>query len=650
MPKRKLRAEDTPREQYEALQSIKSLQASQRRAVVQLLNPDGRGGRTTQNQHQEHKSTYGLLREIPVEAEEKDQYVAMHMLSLPGLVQEKVNACPLYKKQMREVLKRSGNELTLVFYCDEVNAGNILAPKHPRKANVTYIAFLEQETLFLESLWLTLCVILANEAQQCKHGYCSVIRKQLEFIRSETKHGFPLQIDEEYTLVVLKKVLLLADHDGLRSLTGAKGAAGLKPCLKCSNVLSLHRRARNHCDISEPDVNKCQFQTHESFQDILSYLNACTTKKELAEAETLTGWNLGAVSHSCLTSPNLSGWVELNSLYFDVMHQYWSCGMIAAELGLWYNALEKAGVRLQQIRSWVRLGWKQRSGRGSLLRFFDDKLWRQNADFRGDASTCAAVLPLCFGFGEEMLRAHFPDLQNELNSLQSLYSVVLCIQWMKQDVSHVRLLRPLQEKHMKNFVCAYTSDAVRPKMHFALHTETQCRTWSRLLDTFVCERKHITYKSQCGRTFSKLCVFSKSVLLHLASHDVRTATPVERLTGQLLGKETEDPVTARTVQIPADSLFAKGLEFKCVSYLQGQFLQASATRAAQIHAGVFSKEDQSYWLLVEPLLSSNEDADCLHKWKRTACRRRYLLSASQLFNWQLPQFVRETERTLCILL
>ena len=169
-----------------------------------------------------------------------------------------------------------------------------------------------------------------------------------------------------------------------------------------------------------------------------------------------------------------------------------------------------------------------------------------------------------------MLRAHFPDLQNELNSLQSLYSVVLCIQWMKQDVSHVRLLRPLQEKHMKNFVCAYTSDAVRPKMHFALHTETQCRTWSRLLDTFVCERKHKTYKSQCGRTFSKLCVFSKSVLLHLASHDIRTATPVERLTGQLLGKETEDPVTARTVQIPADSLFAKGLEFKCVSYLQGQ--------------------------------------------------------------------------------
>ena len=170
-----------------------------------------------------------------MEAEEKGQYVTMHMLSLPGLLQAKVNACPLFRTQMREVLQRSGNELTLIliYYCDEVNAGNILAPKHPRKANVTYIAFLEQEILFLDSLWLTLCVMLANEAQQCKHGYSSVVRKQLEFIREETKHGFPLQIGDEHSLVVLKNVLLLGDHDGLRSLTGAKGASGLKPCLEC---------------------------------------------------------------------------------------------------------------------------------------------------------------------------------------------------------------------------------------------------------------------------------------------------------------------------------------------------------------------------------------------------------------------------------
>ena len=422
-----------------------------------------------------------------------------------------------------------------------------------------------------------------------------MIRKQLEHIREETKHGFPSEIDGEYSLVVLKSVLLLGDHDGLRSLTGAKGASGLKPCLKCCNVLALNRSARNHCDISEPDISKCQFQTQEKFQDILSYLRVCRTKKDLAEAETLTGWNLDAVSHSCLTSPDLSGWVDLDSLYFDVMHQYWSCGMIAAELGLWYTALEKAGVRLQQIRSWVSLGWKTTStSRSNPLRLFDDKLWHVNRDYRGDAATCSAALPLCFGFGEEMLRGNFTGLQNELNSLRSLYSVVLWIQWTKQDVSHVSNLQPLQKEHMTNFAHAYSRSACRPKMHYALHTETQCRKWSRLIDTFVCERKHRTYKSQCGTTFKKLSVFSKGVLLHLASQDVRKATPVERFTGQLLGKAREDPATAQAVQISADSLFAKGLEYKCVSYLQGQFLQASSTRAVEIHAGVFFKEDQTF--------------------------------------------------------
>lgn len=141
----------------------------------------------------------------------------MHMLSLPGLVQEKVNTCPLYKAQMREALKRSGNELTLVFYCDEANAGNILAPKHPRKANVTYVAFLEQEILFLDSLWLTLCVILANEAHQCKHGYCSVIRKNSNAYAKKPNMVFRCR-----QMKSIAQVLLLGDHDGLRSLTHEK--------------------------------------------------------------------------------------------------------------------------------------------------------------------------------------------------------------------------------------------------------------------------------------------------------------------------------------------------------------------------------------------------------------------------------------------
>ena len=484
MAKRKLCAEDTPREQYAVLQKLTSLQASDRRAVIQLLNENGRGGRTTTSLQQQHKQTFPHLEELFVEGLEADELIPLWVLSVPGMVQEKINACHLYKQQMKHALKKNKNELTLIFYSDEVHAGNVLAPKHPRKANVTYIAFLEQDVLFLDNMWLTISVVFANEAQKCKHAYCSVIRKQLEFIRCSTKDGFPLHIDEECVLAIVKKVLILGDHDGLRSLSGAKGAAGLKPCLKCQNILSLGREAREHSDITECDVSKCSLQTQAGFREIVEHLQALRTKKDLAEAETLTGWNLSAVLHSCLTSPLLEGWVTLDSLYFDVMHQYWSCGMIAEELGLWYAAISESGIDLKQMRQWIALGWKSRDKRNPAL-LFDDKLWRIGADFRGDAAACAAALPLCFALSEEMLRAHFPELEPQITSLRHLYSVVLCIQWMKQDVSHVNSLRSLQRQHMLGFIRAYTTEAVRPKMHFALHTEKQARDWNRLIDTFV---------------------------------------------------------------------------------------------------------------------------------------------------------------------
>ena len=42
----------------------------------------------------------------------------------------------------------------------------------------------------------------------------------------------------------------LADHEGLRAFSGAKGSAGLKPCPKCTNVLSGCKSADGHVNVS----------------------------------------------------------------------------------------------------------------------------------------------------------------------------------------------------------------------------------------------------------------------------------------------------------------------------------------------------------------------------------------------------------------
>ena len=413
MSKRKLSQDDTPLEQFAALKKhIPGLQVTHCRKVVSMLNEDGKGSRTCSAASLQHEKTYPLLKEVAVKSSEGEKDQSMHMLSFPGLVQEKVNSCPLYKRLVQKALRENHNELTLIFYADEVNAGNILAPKHPRKANLTYCTFLELDVLFLESLWLTVSVILANEANRCMHGYCSVIRAQLEDIRRDTCNGFALCIDGDCSMVFLKAAVILGDHEGLRSLTGSKGAAGLKPCLKCDNVLSLHRQARDHVDVAEHDTTKIQEQSQNGLSAIQNMLERCTTKKDLAESETMSGWNLSALQQSFLNSPELTCWANINSVYFDVMHQYWSCGMIATELGLWYMALHNVHVTLDHLRTWASLGWKC-SERRYPASLFHEKLWRHGSDFRGDASACADALPLCWAFSEEMLRENYTTRSNQ---------------------------------------------------------------------------------------------------------------------------------------------------------------------------------------------------------------------------------------------
>ena len=584
---------------------------------MSLLNEKGKGGRTCSDASAQHGTTHPLLQEVAVKSSSEDKDVAMHMLSFPGMVQEKANSCPLYKKLLQKALRENQNELTLVFYADEVNAGNILAPKHPRKAQLTYCTFLELDVLFLESLWLTISVVLANEASLCVHGYCSVIRAQLENIRSETRNGFALCLDGDCTMVFLKRALLLGDHEQFRSCSGAKGAAGLKPCLKCDNVLSLGREARDHVDISESDTSKIEEQSQNGLSAIQNILESCITKKDLAEKETMCGWNLSALQHSFLNCPELSSWANIHSVYFDVMHQYWSCGMIASELGLWYMALHKVHVTLDHLRTWARLGWKSAVYKRPAA-LFHEKLWRVGSDFRGDASACADALPLCVVFGEEMLRENFPQLQAELDSLAALYSVVLKIQETKANVSRVDNLQQIQRRHMQKYIQAYSKDAVRPKMHFALHTEGQVRRWSRLLDTFVSERKHRTYKSSCGGNFKKLQSFSRDVLLHLGTLDQLASQAEERYLGQLVGKRFADPVTAQSVGLSPHSAFAKGIEIKCVKYMAGTFCLINSQLAIQIHAGVQCASTQKLWLLVEALQQFEGADAALPLWRRNA--------------------------------
>ena len=257
------------------------------------------------------------------------------------LVAEKVQRSPLFSTLLQEAMKRAKNHLTLIVFSDEANPGNALHARHPRKTNLVYASFLELPVLFVDSLlWVPLSAVRADDVSTHATSYAEVMCHLLESVREETEHRITVCFDDGAQLFFIERVLLLNDHEGLRSVTGAKGSAGVKCCCHCINVLSLGRDCPpGYYDISEVYSSNFVPQTDDGLAAVQRRLATCQTKKELAQVETLLGWNADSLSKSIFASEALSTWIRMDSLYLDAMHQYQSGGMVGQEDWLLAHAI-----------------------------------------------------------------------------------------------------------------------------------------------------------------------------------------------------------------------------------------------------------------------------------------------------------------------
>jgi len=189
----------------------------------------------------------------------------------------------------------------------------------------------------------------SERVAEVQGGLPAVVTTLLLTLLKECKDGLAVSFLADNRLIWVKRVALLADHEGLRAFSGAKGSAGLKPCPKCTNALSGCKSADGRVNVSHGSLSCCILQTQEGLRQTLNMLRAQPTKKHLAEMETLSGWNKDALECGPLLNATLSAWLGLEDLTFDTMHQYWSCGIICQELGLWYTALLDTGLNLDPV-------------------------------------------------------------------------------------------------------------------------------------------------------------------------------------------------------------------------------------------------------------------------------------------------------------
>ena len=251
------------------------------------------------------------------------------------------------------------------------------------------------------------------------------------------------------------------------------------------------------------------------------------------------------------------------------------------------------------LRDWVKLGWRGAPGK-PLERSFTSKLFKIDQDYRGDAKSCAEVLPLVWGFTQEILVAS-ESMKAANASLNALYCVTNTIWNMKRNAAHAASLLQQQSEHMEAFATAYGADKIRPKMHFAMHLSEQVKRWKVHVDCWVCERKHQLYKSVVGPRCSELRAFNKSVLLHLTEYELCKPQPLERYTGRLITSKTTTKQLLNKLTLPNDASVGRGIEYRCVEFLRGMFVAIDPQICLEIHGGV--QKDKNLFVVVEKLKS-----------------------------------------------
>ena len=601
MKRRRLDPQAPPKEQFSALRQIRTLTQAECREVVALLHEDDAGRKTCSRLSQVHPKALPCLRELRVATD--DGMLTVYYMSLAEMVQTKVNTCPFYAESVRRIRDLDSRHVRFVLYADDTQGGNTLNAVATRKATLIYGLFLDFPVHYLENMWLTLCICKASDVAKCRGGLAAVLSALMEAYQQEVDMGLCIDIEGDPTLLFIPKIQFIADHDCIRAATGCKGAAAIKPCVKCKNVLALNRDTAvpGHIDIKCSDPKMFVPMTQGMVEEAARLLESQPNKKKLEEAEKFLGFKFETMKEGPLLRPSLRGWFSIEEILYDSFHHYFSNGLIAHELGLRFSVLSTEKIAtLQQIQTYVKLGWEVTKGgqfvAPSPLQLFDDKLWKLHQDFRGDGQTCLCTLPLCIAFQEDMLRGRIERLTPVLNSLKKLYEVVLCLQKSKRDLpSHSTLLRR-QQAHMTAFEEAYP-DQQRPKMHYSLHITEQIKKMNLFLDAFPMERKHRHYKSLCSSKVGQpgKSSFARTALLELVTHELDDPLPKDFLNTKLLGKKKKSAAVGAVTASQEPAWLSATLQHEGVKYGKGQYLLLSNTTACQILAGV--EQSGNFFLL-----------------------------------------------------
>ena len=436
-----------------------------------------------------------------------------------------------FRTRLERAMRESKGMLDFAFYCDEVVPGDPIVLDVTRKFWAFYASVVQfGNDLQREELWLPLAVLRTKVSTKI-HGGMSACFAELVKMTFEApvwlSRGLVIDLPEP-VLVRGRFGMFIADGDAERATWTCKGAAGVRPCFKCQNVVKeRHARADGLVDMGCPDTQLFQMLTDEDVYntvDILQETQRHATQEDFEDIEKALGMVL--VPGSLLTRADIRHIVAPASTHrYDAMHCLLHNGVVGYEMGRLLHEIVKLrpAFNYPLIVNYIRSGWACpgviADSMGSLVRIAERVFMtrRQHLlkkfEIKASASDLMAMAPLFRVIVDETVKPFgLEALIKPIRSFDACMEVLDCYIAIKRGET-VLNFQACMENFMTCHGDAYGRLSFKPKHHWSMHLPLQYEEDGMLVDTFVLERKHKMLLS-CGHDIGNTTRFERTVAVN----------------------------------------------------------------------------------------------------------------------------------------
>ncbi len=430
-----------------------------------------------------------------------------------------------FTRLLQSTLDRSSNVLSIAIYTDEISPGQQLTSHNPRKTQTCYWGILEYgwPRLSCEHAWNTLPLALTGEIEKIPDTMAFFFKLCLKMflgdpVSSDLRNGILLRIPSESSprLVRGTVAICVQDERAHKVAAACKGAAALKLCALCSNVVCFKSEcvkagggklvSSAECDVSKwiPHTN----DTLRAIQLALADEKVNGNASSLAAKQTRLGFNL--CPDGMLPDPHLN--LDYVNLWaWDWMHCYCCSGIFISEVRELFARLKKRSKFGPDVFDKYLQLWRWPRGYANGKQFCRQTQYHSPT---GCASEQISVAPVLAKWLRDVvvprrICALEVDSMLRLIGVLELLTIINCGEVSAQELSD-RI-----QSHAEAQQRAYGLKLWIQKNHYSMHLPAQFKQQRCLISTFLMERKHRLHTET-----------QFDVVLEERSRAVHCATPV----------------------------------------------------------------------------------------------------------------------------